>query len=261
MEEIDLKEVFRTFLNKKFQVLLILELCVIAGVIYTFNFVTPKYTSNATLILTSVNTYKTDSETSSVDATAIDRDISVNSKLVSTYSELIKSKNILRQVKEMLDIEMDEDDLKKEINVSTVEDTEIIQISVTDEDPEQAAEIANSIAYIFKDQVKNYFDIENVQMVDSAEADDEPSNIHHKRDIAIFLLVGMVVSAGYVLIVNMLDTTIKNVEDIETITNHIVLAIIPLNETMQARSKTQKKIESKLYSEKNIKTSRNRRRG
>lgn len=226
MEEIDLKEILKTFWNKRFHILVIIVLFIIAGIVFTMNFITPKYTSSTTLILASVNSGST-SDATKIDTSVIEKDITLNAKLVSTYSELIKSKNILRQVMFNLNIDMDEDELRKNINVSTVEDTELIEIAVTNENSEIASEIANEIANVFKEQIKVYYDIENVQVVDIAEADDKPSNINHKRDVALFILIGMVVSCGYVLILNMLDNTVKSIEDAERISGLTVLAALP----------------------------------
>ena len=236
MEEIDLREVAKTFWNKKYHIAIILLIFVIAGSVYTFNFVTPKYTSNTTLILASINSGSSSGSDSASVATAIDKDISLNSKLVSTYSELIKSKNILRQVKDNLDIDIDEEELKKSIKVDTVEDTELIRISVTNSSSELSCYIANEIANVFKEQIKVYYDIENVQIVDVAEIETEPSNIHHKRDIIIFALIGVVVSAGYVLILNMLDTTVKSIEDVEDSTKLPVLASLPTLDSFERSS-------------------------
>ena len=237
MEEIDLREVAKTFWNKKYHIAIILLIFVIAGSVYTFNFVTPKYTAKTTLILASINAVSaSNSETGYTDTSVIDKDITVNSKLVSTYSELIKSKNILRQVKANLDIDIDEDVLKKSITVATVEDTELIQISVENESSELASYIANEIANVFKEQIKVYYDIENVQIVDVAEIETEPSNVHHKRDVAIFGLIGLVVSAGYILILNMLDTTVKSIEDVEAVTKLVVLATLPVLDSFEKTS-------------------------
>jgi len=243
MEEIDLKEVAKTFWKKKIEVILIVILFAVIGGVYTFNFVVPKYSAKTTLILASINGMNTNGS-SSADTSAIDKDISLNSKLISTYSELIKSKNILRQVKNNLEIEIDEDSLKKAITVDTVEDTELIRITVTNENNELACYIANEVANVFKEQIKVYYDIENVQIVDVAEVETEPSNIHHKRDIAIFGLIGAVVAAGYVLIINMLDTTIKSIEDVENVTKLSVLASLPTLDSFEGSKSKNKGLRS-----------------
>ena len=229
MEELDLKELFNIFWHKKIQILLIVLIFGIIGVIYTMGFVTPMYSASTTLVLASSGKNENLPDTGITTSTATE--VTVNSKLVSTYSELVKSKNILRQVISNLNMKIEEDTLRKNITVSSVKDTELIQITVKNEKPSYASQIANEIAKVFTEKVKEIYKIENVQIVDEAEVPNEPSNINHKRDVAIFALIGLVVSIGYVLLLNMLDTTVKTPEDIEEGLKLPVLAVIPVYET------------------------------
>ena len=229
MEELDLKELFNIFWHKKIEILLIVLIFGVIGVIYTMGFVTPMYSASTTLVLASSGKNENLPDTGITTSTATE--VTVNSKLVSTYSELVKSKNILRQVISNLNMKIEEDTLRKNITVSSVKDTELIQITVKNEKPSYASQIANEIAKVFTEKVKEIYKIENVQIVDEAEVPDEPSNINHKKDVAIFALIGLVVSIGYVLLLNMLDTTVKTPEDIEEGLKLPVLAVIPVYET------------------------------
>ena len=222
MEELDLKELLMLFWNKKVKILLIVAIFMLIGVIYTIGFVTPVYTSSTTLLLG-----KSESTTGKTD-TITTTDITLNSKLVSTYSTLIKSKTVLRQVISNLGINISEDELEKNITVSQEKDTEIIRISVTNADATTAAKVANEVAKVFSQRVSEIYKINNVQVVDQAEVDTIPSNINHAKDIMIFACVGIVVSVMYVLIANMLDTTIKTAEEVEKEFKVPVLASIPL---------------------------------
>lgn len=222
MEELDLKELLMLFWNKKVKILLIVAIFMLIGIIYTIGFVTPVYTSSTTLLLaTSGNSAD---KTNTITTT----DITLNSKLVSTYSTLIKSKTVLRQVISNLGINISEDELEKNITVSQEKDTEIIRISVTNADATTAAKVANEVAKVFSQRVSEIYKINNVQVVDQAEVDTIPSNINHAKDIMIFTCVGIVVSVMYVLIANMLDTTIKTAEEVEKEFKVPVLASIPL---------------------------------
>lgn len=229
MEELDLKELFNIFWHKKIEILLIVLIFGVIGVIYTMGFVTPMYSASTTLVLASSGKNENLPDTGITTSTATE--VTVNSKLVSTYSELVKSKNILRQVISNLNMKIEEDTLRKNITVSSVKDTELIQITVKNEKPSYASQIANEIAKVFTEKVKEIYKIENVQIVDEAEVPNEPSNINHKKDVAIFALIGLVVSIGYVLLLNMLDTTVKTPEDIEEGLKLPVLAVIPIYET------------------------------
>ena len=229
MEELDLKELFNIFWHKKIEILLIVLIFGVIGVIYTMGFVTPMYSASTTLVLASSGKNENLPDTGITTSTATE--VTVNSKLVSTYSELVKSKNILRQVISNLNMKIEEETKKKNITVSSVKDTELIQITVKNEKPSYASQIANEIAKVFTEKVKEIYKIENVQIVDEAEVPNEPSNINHKKDVAIFALIGLVVSIGYVLLLNMLDTTVKTPEDIEEGLKLPVLAVIPVYET------------------------------
>lgn len=226
MEELDLKELISVFWSKRAQVILIVAIFIVIGVIYTIGFVTPVYQSSTTLILAKSDSNEGNTQNSDTITTT---EITLNSKLVSTYSELVKSKNVIREVRTNLGIDEEEETIRKGVTVSSVKDTELIEITVTNKDAIYAAKIANEIAKVFTKKVKEYYNISNVYVVDEAEVNSNPSNINHTKDVAIFGFIGIVVAVMYVLIANMLDTTIKSQEDVERIFKIPVLAAIPLN--------------------------------
>ena len=226
MEELDLKELFEMFWNKKVQIILIVAIFVVIGVIYSIGFVTPVYTSSTTLVLAGQESVNSAEQTSNSITTT---DITINSKLVSTYSELVKSKKVIRQVISNLGLDINEEDVRKNITVNSKENTEIIQISVTNQNPTYAMKIANETAKIFTEQVAEIYNINNVHVVDEAEEELEPSNVNHVKDVIIFAFIGIVVAVMYVLIANMLDTTIKSREEVEKLYKVPVLAEIPFN--------------------------------
>ena len=240
MEELDLKELFEIFWHKKAQIILLILIFMVSGLIYSVGFVTPMYTSSTTLVLVgteSVNDTETQ-QTESITTT----DITINSKLVSTYRELVKSKSILGQVISNLGIQIDEEELRKHIEVTAVEDTELIEISVSDENPTYAAKIANEIANVFREKIAGeIYKINNVYIVDQAEVASEPSNVNHVKNVVIFAFIGAVVAVMYVLIANMLDTTVKTQEDIEKSIKIPVLASIPMYDMDMEKLKKKRK--------------------
>ncbi len=232
MEEIDLKEMFNMFWSKKVQIIIIILVFMMGGIIYTSEFTTPMYSSSTTLVLASSE----DTE-NNINTTITATDITINSKLVSTYSELVKSKNILREVINNLKVLVDEDTLRKHVKVSSVKNTELIEITVEDENPSNAAKIANEIAKVFTEKVKEIYNINNVQIVDEAEISSEPSNINHVKNAIMSIGIGLVIAVIYVIISSMLDTTIKTPEDVETNFNIPVLASIPMIEKLNNERK------------------------
>ena len=226
MEEIDLKQLFLIVWNKKVHIIIIMILFLIAGIVYSFNFVEPKYKSYTTLILAKVN-YTADGldiENNQITQT----DISLNSKLISTYSELIKSSTLLQTVIDNLSLDIGETQLKKSITVNNISDTELIEISVINEDPKVAAVIANEIAKEFAVQVEKIYKINNIYIIDEAKPSNVPCNINHTKDVIIFTLMGLGVSIVYIALCTALDTTIKSTEDLEEGLGVYPLISIPL---------------------------------
>jgi len=220
-DEIDLRQLLKLLWDKKVTILIIVLIAVIAGWVYTSFMVKPVYTSSIRLILAQKNT--TDASTGVITQT----DVTLNDKLIDTYKEIAVSNGVIRTVINNLDLKnVDEDVLKKEINVTAVTGTQILKISVTDKDADRATKIANEMGKVFSERIKDIYKIENVSVLDEAETPEEPSNVNHKRDMLIFLAVGIVLAIAIVLLANMLDNSIKSSADIETL-NLTVLAEIP----------------------------------
>lgn len=233
MEELDLKELFMIFWNRKLEIILITLVMIAIGVIYSYFFIVPQYSATTTLVLVQQSSVDQNREGSITQA-----DLTINSKLVSTYSELVKSKAVLREVVESLGVEgLKEDSIRNNITVQSRKDTEIIEITVKNLDPNLAAQISNKIAEIFSEKVVEIYSISNIYILDRAEPNENPCNINHVKDIVIFAFIGIVISAVFVLVANMLDTTIKTEQDIENSTGLLVLSSIPNYEVETKRKR------------------------
>ena len=224
MEELDLKELINMFWTRKLQIVIIVAIFLIIGLVYSYLYVSPEYQATTTVILAQSAT-----TTEGSQETITSNDLTLNQKLVSTYSTLIKSDNVLDEVIRNLNIDKTSNSLQSHITVSSVDDTDLIQISVTDANPELASRIAREVVNVFIEKVANgVYKINNAQVWDEAETPTAPYNINHTRDLIIFIFAGFVVAAIYVLIANMLDTTVKSKDDIEKKLGLTVLTTIPL---------------------------------
>lgn len=224
MEELNLKELFAIFWNKKLEMLLIILLTMAVGVIYSYYFITPKYESSTKLVLVQSSSNTENNKDGEITQT----DVSLNSKLVSTYSEIIKSNAVLREVINELNIKgLTEGNLKKNISVNSVKATELIEIRVKNIDPNISTQIANKIAEVFSKKIVEIYNISNIYVLDRAEPQMKPCNINHTKDITMFTFIGIVISIIIIFLVNMLDTTIKTEHDIENTTGLLVLTSIP----------------------------------
>lgn len=223
-EEIDLKELFKMFWKYKVIIILITVIFAIIGFCYTEYYVVPKYKSTTTLLLAQNSAQDTQDATNEITQT----DISLNQKLVSTYSVLVKSKSVLDQVLENLNMDRSlEEELKKNIEVKAVEDTQVIEITYINEDSNVAYKVASELANVFCKKIVEIYNINNVYIVDKAEIAEEPYNINYIKTIIIFAIIGVGLSCMTVFIISLFDTTVKTQEDVENSTGLVVLAQVP----------------------------------
>ena len=218
MEEINIKDLFEFFISKIRIVILVTLVVVLVGAIYSLFFQTPVYESTTNMVLTGTAEANgaNNNKNQTVDGAAITQnDLNLNSKLVATYREIIKSKTVLKDVINTLDLDYTVSELKGNVSVSTVADTEMISITVSSTVAEEAALIANELASKFSEQIKEIYNIENISIIDKAEISTTPENVNIVKQIIIYGLIGIVLSLAIVFAMFYFDTTLKDAAQIE----------------------------------------------
>ena len=114
------------------------------GCIYSIFIQKPLYTSKTSIVLTGFSTV------SNGESTITQTDLNINSKLVSTYQEIVKSRRVLSQVIDSLKLDDSVEALAKKISVYSVSDTEIIEIAVTSEKANESYLVANAVSEILR---------------------------------------------------------------------------------------------------------------
>lgn len=219
MEEINLSEVYSYFKTKILWILLAVVLIIVLGNVFTLLTRTPLYQSNTTIVLVgeSKSGY---SQTES----------QLNQNLIGTYSQIIISRKVLNQVIENLDLKLTTTDLAQSITTSSVEDTEIIQITVNNPKAKDAKKITDELAEVFAKEIKDIYHLENVEIIDKAEIAKTPYNVNYLKDNVIYLVVGLVLSFGVVFVMYYFDTSIKSSDIVEEKLGLTVIGIVPKEE-------------------------------
>jgi len=218
---IEIKRILDILKSKVILIVVILLAFIMLGYMYSYYYIVPKYSATETLLLIPNNTAEGSMITSS--------DLTLNSGLISTYSDIAKQSRVLKQVIENLNLNMSEKELANKVNVSFTNDTYIIEITVTDENPEVAKSITEEISNVFLKEIKEIYNLENIGIVDKAEIPTTPYNIKHSKDLIMFVAVGMVVSGIIIVGIYIFDNTAKTEEDIEQYTEMKTLGKIPMN--------------------------------
>ena len=223
-QEIDLIELFKKMV-KHLPLIILLSVIVGAASFAASKFlITPKYDSNATMI---VSSSKQNTDPNNPQAAVELGQIQANKALISTYSEIVKSKGIADRVIANLGLDMDYEEFSNKVSIEPVKDTQIISVKVVDTIPERAQDIANETANIFKSSIGDIMNVDNVQILDGATLPEEPSSPKIAKNTAIGAVLGIILGMAIVMIKELTDTRVKSSEDITTEFDIPVLGLIP----------------------------------
>ncbi len=226
MEELDIKELFEILLEKKWFIIIITIICMVLGYVYNTYYTIPMYRSSTTLLLAKTSDESNVMENKLTNQAITQTDVTLNEKLVSTYGELAKSSGVINKVINNLNLNISEEEIKNNITVSEVDNTEILKISVSNPDGKKAATIVNELATVFTSKIEELYNINNIKVVDAAIAPNKPYNISPEKYILIGGAIGLILSIFLVIFINMIKNTARTTKQVERSTKISVLATI-----------------------------------
>jgi capsular polysaccharide biosynthesis protein len=187
-------------------------------------------------------------------------EVTASEKLATTYTVILKSNTVLSAVIDDLkkdpkyaDLDISLKDLKNYTQITTVNNTQILKITVTTTDPVLSADIANTFAKVSPEIMEVTFPVGGVKNLDGGEAKYSPVAPSLSKNCIIGFLLGALLLSAVYIIRMLLDTTIHEPEDMEKITKLPLLGTIP---TMSISEDT-KDFSWKLAEPKNISPEKN----
>lgn len=243
MEEIDLRELLHILRKRLSMIALVTLIATVTSGIVSFFLLTPIYEASTEIIVNK-------SETSEQNVINL-QDVQTNLQLVDTYSVIIKSPRIIDQVIAELGLPETTDTLTEKIQVSAVENSQVISINVQDESLEQAVAIANTTADVFQAEVVDIMNVDNVQILNAAQmkADAAPVKPRKALNVAIAFVVGVMTAVGAAFLLEYLDNTFTTEKEIEHILDLPVLGTIARigdDHRMKSRHRHRTKVRSEL---------------
>ena len=156
-------------------------------------------------------------------------DITMYQKLLKTYSELIKTKDLINRSITNSEYELEVEDVLNNVSVTTVADTQMIQIAYKSTSPNIAKNMLENITNEFITTAQDLVPNGNVRVLETVELPEEPVAPNKKMNIAIAFILGMMVGLGIVFLLEYLDNTYKNKEQLEKDLDIPVLGVIPMS--------------------------------
>jgi non-specific protein-tyrosine kinase len=196
---------------------LIISLCTlvsfIAAIVITFT-TTPTYQAKSQIFVST--------PASTVDISALATGSSFSQQRVKSYAQIINSPLTLAPVVQELNLSITPEELSEMVSASAPLDTVLIVLTVTDTDPQRAADIANAVAKQFGVTVAN-LELQGigsdspvkVSTVLNAVPADSPASPKKAINLILGLLLGFGLGFGLASLRRLLDNTIKNEDDLQ----------------------------------------------
>ena len=144
------------------------------------------------------------------------------------YKELIKSLPVMEKVVAQLNLDISPERLANKITVNSPADTRIIEISVSDTDPYRANAMANAVRIAASAQISQVMDIEAINIVQKASYPDHPSSPSAMKNTMMGCILGAMLTIAVLIMLYLLDDTVKTPEDVEKVLGMSVLGSIPV---------------------------------
>lgn len=216
-QEIDLMEVFYTLWRKVW----ILAVSLVAGValsaVVTVLFITPEYEAQSEIYILS--------KTTSITSLA---DLQIGASLAADFQIIATTREVVEPVMDSLGIDEKYEDFVETIEVTNPTNSHMLEITVTNEDPELAAQVCNALADALRLRIADVMSTDTPSTVSDAVVPEEPSSPSLLVNCIVGGLIFLVVAAAAILIGHFMDDTIKDEEDVKRWLGLDTLAAIPV---------------------------------
>lgn len=180
----------------------------VGGATYTYFKISsvPEYKSTAKVYVnTEAQQTSTDVNTNALTGAA---------NLLPTYIDVLQSKEFLTSVSDDLDNRYEIADIEGMLELEGITDTNIISISVTNEDAHAAYLVCSSVVNNAPTEISRVFGGGSTKLTEYPEEAKEPEKMYTTRNAAIGLAIGAVIAMLIIFLVNLFDTRVKSKEEL-----------------------------------------------
>lgn len=220
--EIDIQRLMNAVGRKFWRVILTTVLASVIAFLVTFFLITPKYESSAMFYVNN-NPLSVGEGSFSITSS----DITASKSLVDSYIVILQTPETLNEVIRYAGVNRTYKELLKMISAEDVNSTEIFRVVVTSEDPNEAEQIANAIAYILPKRIASIIEGSSAKVVDPAVVPLKPSSPSYPVNVLIGFILGLAISMSAIVLHEIFDITIRAEDDITTTSKLPILSTVP----------------------------------
>ena len=222
---IDLLDLGRALLRRWWAI----ALCLVIGAAAAFGgtklLITPQYTATSMIYILS--------ESTSITSLA---DVQIGDSLAQDFMIIGKSRPVVEKVIKRLDLDASYEAVSKTITFENPTDSHILKISVTNPEPKLAADISNAVAEVTRAQIADVMGTDEPNTLEEAIVPVSPSSPNTMKNTMLGALLGAVLAAGLIIVLYLMDDTIKDEDDVKKYLQMNTLAALPMEKRRKGKS-------------------------
>lgn len=217
--EIDLVELMYRMLEKIKWIILAAAIGMVVGFLFTKFMVTPQYEATAKL-------YVMETKNQVVDLTALN----LSDKLTSDYVQVFKNWHVHEKVLSTLGLDYSYKQIQDMLTITTPSDTRIIEIKVTNPNPQEAYDIAMAYANIAPAFIEAKMETSRPNIFEEARVPVNPSSPSLIKNMILTTMLGAIVAMAIIVIQFIMDDRIRTAEQLQKHLGLATLGMMPVQE-------------------------------
>ncbi|QTH41270.1 lipopolysaccharide biosynthesis protein [Cohnella sp. LGH] len=220
--EPDMKEYVKLLLKRGWLIGGIVLLCCGATAVYDRLFASPVYEASIKLIVNTANQVdglmRPDSNL-----------ITSNIMMIDTYKEIIATPVIMQKVAaKHPEFNLTADELIRKTRVQSSSNSQVMSVAYRDESPTRAVALANEIGLVFRDEIPQIMNVDNVTILSESKSPSELESISMGLTfkLALAFILSLIASVSVVFLKEYMDDTLKDEKDVRVYLDKSTLAEI-----------------------------------
>lgn len=219
--ELNIIEIVNMMLRRWWLILVMMLVGGIIAFMYTDFFMVPMYKTDGSLYV------NCETESLELDDSASAGKLNSNSRLATTYVEILKRRSFLTGVAADIGNKYTYKQIKGMVTITPVNETELLEIVVDGANPEDICKILTSILTRAPQELVRVVKAGSVEIVDLPVEPESPYSPNVLNNTLIGIIIGLIVSVAAILWMEIFDTRIKTPDQIKDIYDEPLLGEIP----------------------------------
>lgn len=199
---------------------------VIIASFFTLFIIKPKYEASTKLFIGKESSENKDQSYSS-------NDVQMYQKLLKTYSDVIMTSDLVERALSSENLDVDSESVLSGLTVTPKTDTQILQIQYTNTDKNLAMEVVDAITQEFVETSSELISNANVKIIETVKLPQYPVSPNKKLNISVAFVLGLLISTTLALVLEFMNNTFKDKEQVENILGVPVIGTIPNTDTVK----------------------------